>query len=94
MAWKGTVIPASTKPIEKTDVTGWMLNSGMKPFKYRWIYIFIEYWTYVSLHMVLQTKLKTIQDISASDTHNIYDYILLCQNNNIFPAGIKNCIIC
>ena len=40
MMRKGTVIPASTKPFAKTDVTGQTLHNSMDPLKDAHIYLF------------------------------------------------------
>ena len=69
---------------QKTDVTGQTLNNSMKPLKYRQIYVYVAYPTYLRLHIVIQVKLKTMQYVSAIDTHNRYDYVSARQHNNYF----------
>ena len=62
----------------------------MNPLKDRQIYIYVEYSTYIRLHVVLQMKFKAIYAVIKADTRIIYDYILACQPKQyIYPVGEK-----
>ena len=47
----------------------------MNPLKYRQIYIYVGYPTYIRLQMVIGTKFKAMQDVSADEARNRCGYI-------------------
>ena len=53
----------------------------MNPFKNGHIYKYVEYPTYIRLHMVIWMKFKAMKDVSDADAQNRYDYISILQHN-------------